>query len=82
MYTNGALVSSVNYTFCGAYGGTMGLGGSSSNVLNGVLDEWRVSNAARSSDWVATEYRNQSTPSTFYSVAAPEIGAVLQSRGN
>ena len=32
---------------------------------NGLLDEVRVSNIARSSDWIATEYNNQSSPATF-----------------
>lgn len=36
--------------------------------MNGLLDEIRVSNTARSADWIATEYANQNTPSTFYSV--------------
>jgi hypothetical protein len=36
----------------------------------GSLDEFRVSNTARSADWIATEYNNQSSPSTFYSIVA------------
>src|SRR6266513_1509414 len=41
--------------------------------FNGSIDEVRISNSARSADWIATEYKNQSSPSTFYSVgsAAP-----------
>jgi len=38
--------------------------------LNGSLDEFRISNNARSADWITTEYNNQSSPSTFYSVSA------------
>ncbi len=34
--------------------------------LNGWVDEVRVSNVARSQDWVFTEYENQNTPNTFY----------------
>ncbi len=37
-------------------------------ALNGSVDEVRVSSGVRSSDWVATEYANQSSPSTFYTV--------------
>ncbi len=33
---------------------------------NQVLDEVRFSNIARSADWIATEYNNQSSPNTFY----------------
>jgi RHS repeat-associated protein len=36
--------------------------------FNGVLDEVNVSNIARSADWIATEYSNQSSPSTFYTL--------------
>jgi len=43
--------------------------------FDGLLDEIRVSNIARSSDWIATEYNNQSSPATFYS-----MGSVGQSQ--
>jgi len=39
---------------------------------NGNLDEVRVSNTARSAEWIATEYNNQSSPLTFYSVGAAQ----------
>lgn len=35
--------------------------------LNGFVDEVRISNVARSADWVSTEYNNQDNPDTFYS---------------
>jgi len=39
-------------------------------VTNDIIcDELRISNIARSADWIATEYNNQSSPSTFYTVA-------------
>lgn len=44
----------------------------------GMYDEMRVSSggassgAARSADWVATDYNNQSSPSTFYAVGAEQ----------
>ena len=37
-------------------------------ALNGSVDEVRVSSGVRSADWVATEFANQSSPSTFYTV--------------
>ena len=37
-------------------------------AFSGSIDEVRVSSSARSSDWIATEYANQSSPSTFYSI--------------
>ena len=36
----------------------------------GSADEIRVSNSARSADWIATEYANQGSPATFYSLTA------------
>jgi YD repeat-containing protein len=41
-----------------------------SQALNGVLDETRISNVARSADWIKTEYNNQSSPATFYTISA------------
>jgi len=38
--------------------------------FNGLLDELRVSNTARSANWIATEYNNQSNPAAFFSVGA------------
>jgi hypothetical protein len=40
-------------------------------LLAGAIDELRISQIARSADWVITSYNNQSSPSTFYTVAAP-----------
>jgi hypothetical protein len=37
-------------------------------TFDGSIDEVRISNTTRSGDWVATEYGNQSSPSTFYAV--------------
>jgi hypothetical protein len=34
----------------------------------GVLDELRVSNVARSPEWIATQYNNHNSPGTFYTV--------------
>lgn len=52
------------------------LGGISSAVWNGSLDELRISNTALSADWVKAEYNNQSSPSTFYSVGSQEQSAL------
>jgi RHS repeat-associated protein len=40
-------------------------------AFTGSVDEVRVSSGVRSADWVATEYANQSSPSTFYTVEGP-----------
>jgi RHS repeat-associated protein len=38
--------------------------------FNGSIDEVRSSKTARSADWIKTEYNNQKSTSTFYSVSA------------
>lgn len=37
-------------------------------AMNGSVDEVRVSLGTRTADWIATEYANQSSPWTFYTV--------------
>ena len=45
----------------------------------GSLDEFRFSNSARSADWIATEYNNQSSPSAFYTLYSENGGTVVPS---
>jgi hypothetical protein len=46
----------------------------SSAFLNGIIVEMRVTNVISSADLIATEYNNQNSPSTFYSISAePKI---------
>jgi len=47
---------------------------SPSQGWNGKLDEIRISNTARSADWIAIEYNNQHLPSTFAIVGSPAQG--------
>jgi hypothetical protein len=49
----------------------------SSNQRNflGSIDEVRLSNIARSADWILTEYNNQNSPSTFYTLGSESGGA-------
>ena len=47
------------------------------SLWDGKLDEFRISNTARSADWITTEYNNQSNPATFYSI----IGAANSNSG-
>ncbi len=41
--------------------------------LDGVLDEVRISNIARSSEWITTGYTNQNNPNGFCSIGPEEI---------
>lgn len=43
-------------------------------LLDGTVDELRVSSIQRSADWIAAEYNNQSDPSTFYTIAVIDDG--------
>ena len=41
-----------------------------SKQLDGIIDEVRISNTARSSGWVITSFNNQNNPSGFYTIGA------------
>jgi hypothetical protein len=45
----------------------------SSDVFNGIIDEVRLSNVARTTGWILTEYTNQNNPSAFYSLSTEQI---------
>ena len=45
------------------------------NYFNGLIDEVRISNIARSIEWLAAEYNNQNDPSTFVVEGTPEAGS-------
>jgi len=64
--TSSTMVQNDNQVRFGATAGTAG------NYFNGRLDEVRIQNVARSSDWVKKEYQNQSSPLTFISVHKEE----------
>src|SRR3990172_7868952 len=42
------------------------------NSFDGTIDEVRISSDVRSASWIQTEYNNQSSPSSFASLAAEE----------
>ncbi len=44
--------------------------GSTVLTVGAIMDEARVSNIARSADWISAEYNNQSSPNTFYALGA------------
>jgi len=46
--------------------------GGSGEYFGGTLDEMRISSTALSADWITTEYNNQSSTSTFYSVGSAQ----------
>src|SRR4029077_21258933 len=68
---NGALNTSVSSFRLGSDAGT------ASREWNGVIDEMRVSNIARSADWILTEYNRQNAPGTFITLGAEIRGTSL-----
>ena len=74
IYLNGSLISTVTVDAGGSLANGhiqyFGCSNTSSSRFNGVLDEMRIALTDFSADWIATEYNNQSSPSTFYSVTA------------
>jgi hypothetical protein len=53
--------------------GDFNLGGrKTTQFFDGLLDEVRISSTARSPGWIATEYANQNSPSTFFRVGGQE----------
>ncbi len=49
---------------------------------NGKLDELRVSNVARSANWITTEYNNQNAPGTFETLGTEVATGLGGSTGN
>ena len=72
---NGSQEATASKTGSIADYGTPGLrffGDSTGGYANYSLDEVRISNAARSADWLNATYNNQSDPSTFVVEGTPE----------
>jgi hypothetical protein len=55
----------------------VGRRGDGNLFFSGVIDECRISNSIRSYGWIQTEYKNQSSPSTFYAYGS---GIDIQNR--
>ena len=80
IYVDGLLETTTPYTDSGQIstsGGAANIGGGGNYAFNGSIDEARISNIARTGDWIATEYKNQSSPSTFYTLYSENAQAVL-----
>jgi hypothetical protein len=73
IYADGAVVGSGSVSGSGLlYDANhvlqVGWTGFTGEYFAGALDEVRVSSVARTGDWIATEYNNQFSPATFYTV--------------
>lgn len=81
-YLNGSLLSShaksdeVKVSDYNMYIGAVNNNGVASNPVNGSLDEVRISDFPRSADWISTEYNNQNSPATFFTIGE-EVPSML-----
>lgn len=69
IYTTTTAPSSTNPFYIG-----VGEGGNQ-YYFNGTIDEARVSNTAKSSDWIKAEYVNQDSPASFTSVGTTAVNS-------
>lgn len=72
IYTEGVLRTTTAFTgSINDIAGELFLGrvGGGAFRYDGIMDEVRIAGVARSADWITTEFNNQSSPGTFYSVS-------------
>ena len=79
-FNSGSLILYVDKVSVGSWTGVtlavtaantfIGQRGDNLEYFNGSMDEVRISNIARSPQWISTEYNNQNSPSTFSSTGA------------
>ncbi|MGA2800000.1 MAG: LamG-like jellyroll fold domain-containing protein [Candidatus Micrarchaeaceae archaeon] len=76
LYMDGTPVASTSFNWYGAAPSqpsmvyaTSGNTASFGQGISGNIDELEISNAALSANWIQTEYNNQYSPSTFYSIS-------------
>ena len=79
VYVDGVQVALANFASPPNTMGTTGLIGvapapafGTSTGMIGALDEVRIASVVRTPEWLATEYANQSSPATFYTVGPEE----------
>ncbi|NQT96172.1 MAG: DUF2341 domain-containing protein, partial [Candidatus Marinimicrobia bacterium] len=84
LYLDGALdtpgyTNSKNGTTSGSSNLFIGKGSrdGTTSSWDGLIDEVRISNIARSADWLSTEYNTSSNPATFFSVSVVNEAPVL-----
>lgn len=71
-HTIGVLAISSGGLILGQEQDSVGGGYQDTQALDGYLDEIRFATTTRSNGWIATEYNNQYTPSSFYATSTYE----------
>jgi len=84
LYVDGALASTTALQFTAnarvlTNVETFGAQSGGGEYFAGGIDELRISNFARSADWILTEYRNQSSPASYIAVG-PRLSAPAGNR--
>ncbi|HEX5170576.1 MAG TPA: LamG-like jellyroll fold domain-containing protein, partial [Cyclobacteriaceae bacterium] len=47
------------------------------HYIDAVFDEFRISNTARSAEWIQASYNNQNTPTSFYTLGTEQAATAL-----
>jgi hypothetical protein len=76
LYLDGTFLTQSAAVFSFSPNSVLQVGYGQDGFFKGTLDELRISDVVRSDGWILTEYRNQSSPATFYSLGA-ESGTTL-----
>jgi uncharacterized repeat protein (TIGR01451 family) len=74
IYLNGVLNASTTNTGAITTHTSYDFGTDRTYASQSVLDEVHMSNTVRSADWIRTEFNNESSPATFYSLGASQAG--------
>lgn len=79
MYENGSSIGTQDYSTAMTNHGNLKTNrqGKTDGWCKSTIDEVRISDTARSANWISTSYNNQNSPSTFYSLGSEEAGAAV-----
>jgi hypothetical protein len=88
IYYNGALQGQNNFTLASGFGGyfngnpwSFGYHAQWEVYALANMDEHRLSNVARSADWITATYNSQSSPATFYALTNNPLANTIRLLG-
>ncbi|MBU1203277.1 DUF2341 domain-containing protein [Patescibacteria group bacterium] len=85
VYKNGSYLTeyATDYNLLNTTGGIItGTIQTNAYWMNGLLDEVRLANTAKTAGWVETAYNNENTTSTFYSIGSQALASGYESPGS
>ena len=77
IYLNGSLITSIAGSLQPTSPSNFSIGNAVSNFNNGEVDEVRIADGVRTATWISTEYNNQNSPATFFTIGSQEIDTVI-----